>query len=435
MDRFQAISRFKDGRYDVPPPAADLSLSIAGPETAKARAQVTYILTVRNKGPQAATNVVLTDHLPYGTQFTSVGTSQGTCTKPGKGASGKVTCNLGTIDSGADSSSGVTLKITARAPQSNINNVATVSSDINDPNPLDNTASFTTQLVKYTASGWPGPQAPAPLVVGSAVTAARGGCGSAQTSAANRVAMRGRARLSISPASPTRSARVRSTGPVAGNTCAACSGAANRSAGSAGPGTEGAIMRKTFTRGRAITATALLGVLAVVGVGYATIPTNGVISGCYTKSGGTLRVIDSSTGKCSAKETALNWNVEGAQGPAGPAGPAGPVGAPGVAGADGMNGVSGYEIVEQVYNRTLPAGDYFRAECPSGKQPLGGGADVDLVDAYGNVYDAQAPRSSIPFDFSGRPGWLVSVHQPVEDPATTARITVKAICANVGAGT
>ncbi len=131
-----------------PPPAADLSLSIAGPATAKSRAQVTYILTVRNKGPQAATNVVLTDHLPYGTQLTSVGTSQGTCTKPGKGASGNVTCNLGTIQSGADSSSGVTLKITARAPQSNINNVATVSSDINDPNPLDNTASFTTQLVK-----------------------------------------------------------------------------------------------------------------------------------------------------------------------------------------------------------------------------------------------------------------------------------------------
>ncbi len=48
-----------------------------------------------------------------------------------------------------------------------------------------------------------------------------------------------------------------------------------------------------------------------------------MISGCYTKSGGTLRVIDSSTGKCSAKETALNWNVEGAQGPAGPARPAG----------------------------------------------------------------------------------------------------------------
>jgi uncharacterized repeat protein (TIGR01451 family) len=93
----------------VPPPAADLSLSIAGPATAKSKAQVTYILTVRNKGPQAAPNVVLTDYLPYGTQFTSVGTSQGSCTVPGKGGSGKVTCNLGDIASGADSTSGVTL--------------------------------------------------------------------------------------------------------------------------------------------------------------------------------------------------------------------------------------------------------------------------------------------------------------------------------------
>jgi len=132
----------------VPPPAADLSLSIAGPATAKSKAQVTYVLTVRNKGPQAATNVVLTDYLPYGTQFTSVGTSQGSCTTPGKGGSGKVTCNLGDIANGGDSSSGVTMKITARSTQSNINNVATVSSDIEDPNLLDNSASFTTQIAK-----------------------------------------------------------------------------------------------------------------------------------------------------------------------------------------------------------------------------------------------------------------------------------------------
>jgi uncharacterized repeat protein (TIGR01451 family) len=146
-DKLARDSTFKT-YVTVPPPAADLSLSIAGPASAKSKAQVTYVLTVRNKGPQAATNVVLTDYLPYGTQFTSVGTSQGSCTPPGKGGSGKVTCNLGEIANGGDSSSGVTLKITARASQSNINNVATVSSDIEDPNLLDNSASFTTQLVK-----------------------------------------------------------------------------------------------------------------------------------------------------------------------------------------------------------------------------------------------------------------------------------------------
>jgi hypothetical protein len=83
------------------------------------------------------------------------------------------------------------------------------------------------------------------------------------------------------------------------------------------------------------------------GVAYATIPANGVISGCYTKSGGTLRVIDPSTGSCSSKETSLNWNVQGPTGPQGPAGPAGvqglqgPKGDPGINGAPGAPGASG----------------------------------------------------------------------------------------------
>jgi hypothetical protein len=61
-----------------------------------------------------------------------------------------------------------------------------------------------------------------------------------------------------------------------------------------------------------------IGIALVViaeGAVYATIPSNGVISGCCTKRGGTLRVIDSSTGSCSSKATSVNWNVEGAAGP------------------------------------------------------------------------------------------------------------------------
>jgi len=90
-------------------------------------------------------------------------------------------------------------------------------------------------------------------------------------------------------------------------------------------------------------------VLAVIagGAAYATIPNNGVISGCYAKSGGTLRVIDSSTGSCSSKETSVNWNVQGPAGTQGPAGPPGvqgvqgPKGAPGTNGADGGAGPAG----------------------------------------------------------------------------------------------
>ena len=103
-------------------------------------------------------------------------------------------------------------------------------------------------------------------------------------------------------------------------------------------------MRKTFTKGRAAAA-AVVGAIAVAGVAYATIPTNGVISACYTKSGGNLRVIDSSTGSCSSKETSLAWNVQGVQGPAGATGAKGADGPAGPTGPAGPSGVSGYEVV------------------------------------------------------------------------------------------
>ena len=85
--------------------------------------------------------------------------------------------------------------------------------------------------------------------------------------------------------------------------------------------------------------------LAVIagGAAYATIPSSGLISGCYTKSGGTLRVIDSSTASCSPKETALSWNVQGAAGPQGPVGPKGDQGVQGIQGIKGDDGVQGVQ--------------------------------------------------------------------------------------------
>ena len=75
-------------------------------------------------------------------------------------------------------------------------------------------------------------------------------------------------------------------------------------------------MLKFAARRRALVilagAACLVGVVA--GLAYATIPNSGVINGCYTKSGGTLRVIDASVTNCTKTETALAWNVQGAQG-------------------------------------------------------------------------------------------------------------------------
>lgn len=75
----------------------------------------------------------------------------------------------------------------------------------------------------------------------------------------------------------------------------------------------------------AVAASATL--LVVGGAAYATIPSNNVINACYTKSGGLLRVVDSTVTTCNKSETSLAWNV---QGPKGDRGEPGPQGEPGI---------------------------------------------------------------------------------------------------------
>ena len=78
------------------------------------------------------------------------------------------------------------------------------------------------------------------------------------------------------------------------------------------------------------------------GVAMATIPgSGGVINGCYNKTGGALRVIDTAAASCSNGESALNWNQTGPQGPQGPKGDPGPQGAKGDPGAQGPSGPQG----------------------------------------------------------------------------------------------
>jgi hypothetical protein len=56
-------------------------------------------------------------------------------------------------------------------------------------------------------------------------------------------------------------------------------------------------------------------VVAVSGVAYATIPgSNGVISGCYSKLTGALRVIDASKQACPKSQVPISWNQTGPQG-------------------------------------------------------------------------------------------------------------------------
>jgi hypothetical protein len=113
----------------------------------------------------------------------------------------------------------------------------------------------------------------------------------------------------------------------------------------------------------------------------------------------------------------------GATGPPGPQGDPGPAGAPGAKGADGATGptgpagVSGYTVVEQVQSGTgrIDA----EADCPSGKNVVGGGGYVTAGDTSTAAIVWNTPNDT-------DTGWVVRLETSGAGPYT---LKVRAICA------
>jgi hypothetical protein len=108
-------------------------------------------------------------------------------------------------------------------------------------------------------------------------------------------------------------------------------------------------------------------------VAFASIPGgDGVIHGCFAKSGGAMRIIDGSVTQCKSGEISLNFNqtgsqgIQGVQGPIGPAGPQGLQGTQGLTGATGETGPAGAAGTSEVWATqgmstqtvNIPAGSY-----------------------------------------------------------------------------
>jgi len=123
--------------------AASADLSIIKSDSADpvtTGSQLTYSITVSNAGPDAATAVTVTDDLPGHVDFTSATASQGSCADKGK----KVTCDLGTLASGASAT--VTLKVVP-TKAGKITNTATVTSAETDEYATNNSDNETTTVV------------------------------------------------------------------------------------------------------------------------------------------------------------------------------------------------------------------------------------------------------------------------------------------------
>ena len=72
---------------------AELVLSKSGPASAAANTNVTYSLNLLSGGPDAATDVTVSDPLPPGMNFVSLASPAGwTCTTPAVGTNGTVSC-------------------------------------------------------------------------------------------------------------------------------------------------------------------------------------------------------------------------------------------------------------------------------------------------------------------------------------------------------
>ncbi len=122
---------------------ADLSVTLAdAPDPVNAGENLTYTVTATNNGPSDAANVSITLPLPAGTSFVSVNGGAGAACN----AASPVTCTwAGPTASGA---SRVAVIVAAVAPSTTgtLNATATVTSDTNDPNLANNTATAGTAV-------------------------------------------------------------------------------------------------------------------------------------------------------------------------------------------------------------------------------------------------------------------------------------------------
>jgi uncharacterized repeat protein (TIGR01451 family) len=132
------------------PTQADVAiLKTASPEPVDQNTNITYTLQVTNNGPAVAQGVTVNDPLPAQVSFTSVSTTQGTCTYTV--ATTTVNCNLGSLSVGGLVIITINASATTFSSATLSTNTATVSATTGDPNLTNNTSSSTSTIAAPTA--------------------------------------------------------------------------------------------------------------------------------------------------------------------------------------------------------------------------------------------------------------------------------------------
>ncbi len=123
-----------------------LVLKSDSPDPVAVGGNITYTLTVRNDGPQAAASITLSDAIPASTTFVSVAPAAGwSCPPLPVGGTGTQACTIASLAPLTSASFTLVVKVNPATPSGTvITNTATESSATTDPNTANNTASTTT---------------------------------------------------------------------------------------------------------------------------------------------------------------------------------------------------------------------------------------------------------------------------------------------------
>jgi uncharacterized repeat protein (TIGR01451 family) len=144
--------------------AADLSINAAdAPDPVHVGNNITYTLTVTNRGPSTATAVNLTNALPASANFVSASSSQGSCTN----SAGIVTCSLGNLSSGAVATVSIVIAPTSHGV---LTNTASISAAQTDPVASNNASSVATTVLPSADLAGLVADSPDPISVGNTIT-------------------------------------------------------------------------------------------------------------------------------------------------------------------------------------------------------------------------------------------------------------------------
>ncbi len=165
-------------------------------------------------------------------------------------------------------------------------------------------------------------------------------------------------------------------------------------------------------------------VIALRGVAIGSVPDKGgLITACYAKHGGKMRIIDTSkkrkAGHCGRKERKLTWNQKGVPG------------TPGANGAPGAPGAPGATNPVVRYGEFTSDGAGFSShehvECNPGERALGGGIGWTMSPGSGDAVMYSGPETTTADAFpsqGGTPiGWDGEIRTS-DGPGKTGRIYV-----------